>query len=170
MLLEELFDYKNQLMKELCSSEPIVRLLTNDPAAPVPCPALAYAQVFPYERVPETADEAKTFICFDVDVVDVENRSFLTTALFLWVFAHKSAMRLPGGGVRTDAIVTETAKLLNGSRHYTMGALELYRVHRFVPVSGGEYQGREIIYRGFDSNRPGTTTANRPTPANRRRP
>lgn len=49
MDLEEFFDYKNKLMKDLCSNANIVKMVTENPEAKVPNHQLAYTQLFPYE-------------------------------------------------------------------------------------------------------------------------
>ena len=49
MDLREFFDYKNLLMKDLCSNEAIVKLVTGNPEAAVPNHGIAYTQLFPFE-------------------------------------------------------------------------------------------------------------------------
>ena len=103
MQLAEFFDYKNQLMEDLLTNEKIVKLLDDE--LPIEDAAhLAYTQVFPCEYVPETVQEGKTFICFDVDVQRVANKTFLSPTLYIWVFTHRSKLRLPEGGVLQSAL------------------------------------------------------------------
>lgn len=151
MQLDELFNYKNQLMKTLCSNAKIVKLVTDDSDAPVPNYNLAYSQIFPYEHLPNTVDNATTFICFDVDVLKVVNKTFYRPAIYVWTFAHKSKMRLDEGGIRIDQLAVEINKELNGSRYFGLGELDLYSVGRFVPIA--DYQGRELTYTADDFNR-----------------
>ena len=74
MQLEEFFDYKNQLMKDLLTSEEVVKLVSG--LIPVSDPfTLAYSQIFPFEYVPETVEDARTFICFDVDILEYLSKS-----------------------------------------------------------------------------------------------
>lgn len=49
MDLEEFFDYKNLLMKDLCSNDKIVKMVTGNEQSAVPNHQLAYTQLFPYE-------------------------------------------------------------------------------------------------------------------------
>ena len=93
MQLRDFYDYKNRLMEDLLTSESIVSLIhpngkVEDPAS------LAYTQVFPCEYIPETVQGGQTFICFDVDVQGVSNKTFLTPVLYIWVFTHRSNLRL----------------------------------------------------------------------------
>ena len=162
MNLEEFFDYKNFLMKELCTNEAIVKLVADKPDCKVPNHTLPYTQIFPYEYVPETVDNGVTFICFDVDITQVPNKTYYIPVIYIWVFTHKSKMKLPEGGIRTDKICTEIDKMLNGSRFYGLGDLDLAHVERFAPIT--DYQGRVLTYFTRDFNRRGERT----TPANRK--
>lgn len=163
MYLDEFFDYKNELMKTLCKNEGVVRLITDSEDAPVPDYDLPYNQIFPFEFVPETTSSATTYICFDVDIVDVYSKTFYQPVLYLWIFTHKSKLRLKQGGVRTDQLCVEINKELNGSRYFGLGELELKRVDRFVPIL--DYRGRILTYTARDFNR---TAPSKKPPANRK--
>lgn len=150
MELNEFFDYKNKLMEDICSNAEIVKLITDNNDSPVPNKNLPYSRVFPYEFVPETVDDGQTFICFDVDIADVINKTFYIPVVYIWVFTHKSKMRLKEGGVRIDKITSELSKILNGSRYYGLGELNLKSVSRFSPIT--DYQGRTSVYYAKDFN------------------
>ncbi len=152
MELCEFFDYKNQLMKDICCNERIVNLVTDKPDSRVPNHTLAYSQIFPYEYIPETVDNGQTFICFDVDILDVESKTFYVPVLYVWIFSHKSKMRLSEGGIRVDRIASELDKVLNGNRDYGLGKLNLQSVTRFSPIV--DYQGRVLTYIAKDFNMP----------------
>jgi len=154
MELEEFFDYKNRLMKELCCNKEIVTLITDKENSKVPNHTLAYSQVYPYEFVPETVDNGQTFVCFDVDIAEVVNKTFYVPVLYVWVFTHKSKMRLSTGGVRTDILASKINAMLNGSRFYGLGELDLRQVGRFSPIT--DYQGRVLTYYAKDFNRSGS--------------
>ena len=151
MELNEFFDYKNLLMKELCSSANIVSLITDRDNPDIPNRSLAYSQIYPYEFIPETIDDAQTFICFDVDVAEVINKTFYSPVLYVWVFTHKGKMHLSSGGIRIDKLASELDKILNGSRYYGLGELDLRSVGRFSPIT--DYQGRVLTYYTRDFNR-----------------
>lgn len=164
MYLDELFDYKNQLMSDLLTNERIVHLLDADLSI-TDAESLMYSQVFPYEYVPETIEHGTTFICSDVDVQQVQNKTFLSPTLYVWVFTHKSLLRLPEGGVRTDKLAHEIAKAINGSHMYGLGELELYAVKRFAPLT--DYQGKVMIFHAKDFNM--TAPTGKQIPSNRKR-
>ena len=165
MLLNEFFDYKNKLMETLCRNENIVRLVTDSKDAPVPNYTLAYNRIFPFEFVPDTVDDGDTFICFDVDIARVSDKVYYKAELYVWVFTHKSKIRLEEGGIRTDQLAVEINKELSGSRYFGLGELELYSVGRFAPIT--DFQGRVMAYAATDFNRPGIS---KKPPANRKHP
>ena len=164
MQLSEFFDYKNKLMEDLLTNKDIVKLLDSNVELSS-AHKLAYSHVFPYEYIPDTVEEAKTFICFDVDVQESINKTFLLPTLYIWVFSHKSKLRLHEGGVQTDKLVSEIAKAINGSRFYGLGELNLYSVKRFAPVT--DYQGKVMTFHAKEFNR--LAPNSKPVPSNRKR-
>ena len=68
MLLDEFYDYKNQLMEDILTNQTVVDLLGSDTKHAVPAYELAYTQVFPFEYIPETVEHSRTYICFDIDI------------------------------------------------------------------------------------------------------
>ncbi len=164
MQLDEFFNYKNQLMNDLLTNERIVRLLADDCEMIDDARQLMYSQVFPYEYVPGTIVHGQTFICCDVDIRRVASKTFLTPTMYIWVFTHKSKMRLPEGGVRVDKLCSEIAKAINGSRYYGLGELGLYSTSRFAPIT--DYQGKVLTFQAADFNR--VSPGGRSAPSNRR--
>lgn len=163
MQLNEFFDYKNQLMNDLLTNEEIVRLLTDDYLKIEP-ESLVYTQVFPFEYIPDTVEHGQTFICCDVDIQRSVNKTFLLPVLYIWVFTHKSKLRLPEGGVRTDKLSSEIARTINGSRYYGLGELDLYSAKRFAPIT--DYQGKVLTFQATEFNRLSPT--GKPVPSNRK--
>lgn len=149
--LDELFDYKNQLMDDLLTEKEIVRLLSDDCATCVAPEDLMYTQVFPCEYVPEVTEHGQTFICCEVDIKEVSSKLILNPVIYVWVFTHSSKVRMPEGGLRIDRITSEIVKKINGSRMYGLGELELYSVKRFSPIAN--YQGRVLQFHAKDFNR-----------------
>ena len=164
MQLSEFFDYKNKLMEDLLTNEEIVNLV-DETVGLDGAKLLAYTSVFPYEYIPDTVEEAKTFICFDVDVQESMNKTFLRPTLYIWVFSHKSKLRLLEGGVQTDKLVSKIAEAINGSHDYGLGELELYSVKRFAPVT--DYQGKVMTFHAKEFNRPSPNI--KPIPSNRKK-
>lgn len=163
MQLQDFFDYKNRLMEDILTTEDIVRLL--DENVPMEhADSLAYRLVYPYEYVPETVEDGDTIICFDVDIQSVAGKTFLTPVIYIWILVHKSKLRLPEGGVRTDKICSEIAKKINGSRFYGLGELQLGSTKRFVPMT--DYQGKAMTFYAREFNR--VYNPKQPVPSNRK--
>lgn len=164
MHLEEFFNYKNQLVGDLISNETIVKLV-NESADLENATDLVYRQIFPCEYVPDTAEKGYTYICIDVDIQRSISKTYLLPTLYVWVFAHRSRLRLPEGGVRTDKLCNEICKTINGSLNYGLGRLTLSAVKRFAPVT--DYQGKCMVFSATDFNRPYDPM--RPIPSNRKK-
>lgn len=164
MNLRDFYDYKNQLMGDLLSNEKIVQLI-NSNITMEDAASLAYTQVFPFEFVPETVQEGKTYICFDVDVQSSESKTFLIPYLYVWEFTHKSLLRLPNGrGVLTDALAAEICEQINGSMNYGLGELNFYSARRFAPMT--DYQGKVLTFHLKEFNR--VYDPNKTIPSNRK--
>lgn len=161
MYLNEFFEYKNRLAGQLINNPDIVSMMTDDLRIAKNPEDLMYTQIFPLEYVPETAEEGKTYICFDVDIHGVSNKTFLTPVLYIWVFTHRSLLRMKGGGILIDELVSEIDKMINGSRFYGLGELNLYSCKRFAPIT--DYQGKVLTYETKDFNRSAPTGQPRPT-------
>lgn len=164
MYLDEFFNYKNQLMEDLLTEPNIVKLI-NENVSMEDAASLVYTQVFPYEYVPDTVEHGLTFVCSDVDIVASPTKTYYNPTLYVWIFTHKSLLRLPEGGVRTDKLAHEIAKKLNGSRFYGLGELDLRSVKRFAPMM--DYQGKVLIFDATDFNRLSPT--GKPIPGNRKK-
>lgn len=163
MQLDEFYNYKNQLMGDLLTNEKIVHLL-NDKIEMKDARELAYTQVFPYEYMPDTVEHGKSFICFDVDIQRSMNKTFYMPTLYVWVFSHSSILR-NDEGILPDMISAEIANILNGSRDYGLGELDLYSVKRFAPMT--DYQGKVLTFYAEDFNR--TYPTGKPIPSNRKK-
>ena len=161
--LEELYDYKYRLMEDLMTNETIVKLVDENVDVE-DGGSLIYKQVFPFEYIPDTVEEGHTFICVDVDLLNMDSRTFYDPVLYIWEFTHKSKLRLPEGGVRTDKLASEIARAINGSRYYGLGELNLITVKRFAPIV--DFNGKVMTFHAKDYNRP--YDGKRPTPANRK--
>ncbi len=165
MQLQEFYDYKNQLMEDLLTNKNILRLLSDDCSICSSPESLVYTQVFPYEYIPDTIEHGQTFICCDVDIQRSMNKTYLLPVLYVWAFTHKSKLKLPEGGVRTDKLCAEIAATINGSRRYGLGELDLYSAKRFAPII--DYNGKVLMFQAKDFNRPSPTGMS--VPSNRKR-
>lgn len=162
MQLREFYDYKEQFMQDILTDEEIVHIL-NPSIALNDAKSLMYTQVFPYEHLPSTVEEAKTFICCDVDIQKDFNKTFYSPSMFVWVFTHSSKMRLPTGRVTIDELCSLICDHVNGSRFYGLGETGVEYVKRFAPLE--DYQGKVMMFSATDFNR--VYSPNKPVPARR---
>lgn len=166
MQLQDFFDYKNRLMEDILTDETIVKLIQQDTDVEH-AGSLMYTQVFPFEYIPETIDGGETYICVDVDLQGSSGaKLYYYPLVYIWVFCHRSNLRLPEGGVRTDKICSEICKKINGSKYYGLGELNLYSVKRFSPQS--DYNGKLMTFHATEFGR--FFDGTKPIPANRKNP
>ncbi|MCD8206984.1 MAG: hypothetical protein LUD72_03505 [Bacteroidales bacterium] len=138
------------MIEDLVTHEDIVHLIDED-INQEDAASLIYTQIFPYEYLPEVTETAKTFVCCEVDIQRVMNKTFLIPTLYIWVFTHESKLRLSEGGVRTDKLCSEICSVIDGSRHYGLGELNLYSVKRFAPMSN--FNGKLMTFQATEFNR-----------------
>lgn len=149
--LEEFTEYKQTLMKAICTSDSIVELLKleTDPVE-ITGRDMRYKRIFPYNYVPYTIEHAQTFICFTVTAPNVRDNLIAELRLTVYVFTHQDIMRTDKG-VRTDLLVSEIDKLLNGSTKYGLGKVSLKACDVMqVPAQG--YSGLYSVYSVKDFN------------------
>ena len=159
MHLAELFDYKNRLIKDMLTNDEIVDLI--DPNHTVDTPKdMVYDNVNPYEFYPEVIEQGRVYVCCDVDVIETSDKPIYDLALYVWVFAHKSILQLPEGGVRTDALCAKIDENINGSWFYGLGKLNLEYVKRFAPMA--DYTGKVMRYFAKDFNKVYNPKAEKP--------
>lgn len=164
MQLQDFFDYKNRFMEDILTNETIVSLLSDDEIPMEEAGKLVYEQVFPFEYIPETIHDGRTFICCDVDIDKSLTKPFYMPTLYVWVFSHRSRLRLPGGGVRTDKLCSEICKTINGSKMYGLGELDLYSAKRFAPVT--DYNGKVLVFHSREFSK--TFDGTKKVPSNRK--
>lgn len=149
--LEELTTYKQILMKAICTSDSIVNLLKQPTDNEnIAGRDLRYVRIFPYNYVPLVTEQATTFVCFTVTAPNVRNDMITQLVLTVYVFTHQDIMRTENG-MRTDLLISEIDKLLNGSTKYGLGKVSLRGCDVLqVPVRG--YTGLYSTYVVKDFN------------------
>lgn len=149
--LEEFTSYKQTLMEAICTSDKITELMkldTDDPS--ITGRDMRYSRIYPYNYVPLTIEIAQTFICFTVTAPNVRDDIISELRLTVYVFCHQDLMRT-SKGMRTDLLVSEIDKLLNGSTKYGLGKVSLKMCDVMqVPCKG--YSGLFSVYSVKDFN------------------
>lgn len=148
----EITSYKEKMAQKFCTSDGLSALLKMVGEESMSASDLMYNRVFPYEYVPDVTEVNRAFVCFDIDVVDVESDIIKIVDINVYVFCGKEIIRLPDSkGIRTDVMASEVDKIMNGNRTIGLGAISLLTCKTFVPMSG--YYGRQIRYRVKDFNK-----------------
>ena len=143
--LEEFTEYKQTIMKAICTSPKIVELLKLDSDKDeITGKDMRYKRIFPYNYVPLTIENAQTFICFTVTAPNVRDNLIAELRLTVYVFTHQDLMRTDEG-MRTDLLVSEIDKLLNGSTKYGLGKVTL-KACDVMQVPSRGYSGLYSVY------------------------
>lgn len=150
MYFEEIPNYRDTIMEHICKCEAITDLLRSEEQSDLKASDMPYKYIFPYGHLIDKTTDVGTYICFDVIAPRVVNRTFTDFRIEFWIISHERRMRTPKGLV-TDLITTELDKLINGSRCFGLGKVELMTWDRFTPAE--DFHGRSLVYRTVDFNR-----------------
>lgn len=150
MYLEEVPKYRDTIVEQLIKSDTIVSLLGSDEDTDVKPSDLVYKYIFPFDHIIEKTTTAGNYICFDIVAPRVINRSFVDLNIYIWIISHDRWMKTPKG-LSTDLLSIEVENIMNGSRGFGLGTVELVDWNRFIPAEG--FHGRLLVYRTVDFNR-----------------
>lgn len=144
----EVGDCKLTMIRKLITDEDVVKLI-DAPADEVEYPDdLIYNRIFPYNRVPDTEQEVKTYITLMVNVTSVPVRNDMTrnVSIIARIYSHKDLMRVPGqNSDRIDLLAANVEKLLNGSYDFGIGYVKLGSNTEHVLDSTHFF--RELVFR-----------------------
>ena len=141
--LEEVMTVKNDIINKLINSKPIVDTINN---ASVDSPSDLIGQnIFRDLYIPDTASEAKTYICLGVFVTKITNQLIKYLDLHFWIFTHQSIMDTGLEYSRVDKLQSEIDKLMNGSYQFGIDKAELKGSYQFRPNIN--FGGVELIYK-----------------------
>lgn len=146
----ELIRYKQQLMSMFINNELLVELIDNTDIETAE--DLINNNIFNYVRVPQTPEEAKTFICMKIDVPEVYSRNFLFKKLTItiYVITHEDLMHTKYGATRIDLMGAEVDKLLNG--YSGIGKAELELISNVENTVGTKHRCRILTFKASDIN------------------
>lgn len=128
----EIIDYKNRIIKDILhnqdetlSTEIVAAIDENFLGAE---DELIYENIFPYLRIPDTQDEAKSYITMSVDMpkVSTKNYFFKDMLITINVLVHEEKMKMPAiySATRADYIASLINKMFNGNKNYGNVPLE----------------------------------------------
>lgn len=120
----EIGEFKLTLIRKLIEDENIVKLI-DAPADEVEYPDdLIYSHIFPYNRVPDTEQEVKTYITVMVNATSLPKRNDITRnlSIIVRIYSHKDLMKVAGSNSdRIDLLSAYIDKILNESNEFGIG-------------------------------------------------
>lgn len=150
-LLQELTEYREKIMRLLCSDQEIVDLILDQKGSTVPNRSLMYSHIFPYAYTPDATKETNTYVCFRIYVPEVMNKTFKKMGICFYVFAHQDNIRTDDG-LRPDLIAGRIENLLNGSMELGVGRISLEGMDDISPSEN--FHGVALEYSVSEFNRP----------------
>ena len=150
MYLSDIPKYRDTIMEQICKCDTIINLIRPEDRPNMKTSELAYQYIFPYGRIIDKTADVGTYLCFDIVAPRVVNRAFTDFRINFWLIAHDRRMQTPKGLV-TDLLSIEVEKIMNGSKAFGLGSVELMTWDRFTPAES--FNGRSLMYRTVDFNR-----------------
>lgn len=142
--LEEIPEYKTDLLQEFLNNEKIVTYIGNNDKEIQDPVDLIGVNVFPFPYVPDTQTEVKAYICMDIYVPRVKDKIFKDVRIVINVFSHKE-MCTYNGKSRVDLINIEVDKILNGNNNFGIDEVQLVSVSPYFDA-GNKFSGKQMIY------------------------
>ena len=150
MYLQDVKLYRDTIVEQLLSNEAIVELIRPEDAPFTKPRDLLYKHIYPYDHIIEKTTEAETFLCFDIEAPRIIGRAFTEFRIYFWIMTHDRRIVTPKG-LRGDLLSSEIEKVMNGSKDFGIGRVELKSWGRFAPAE--KFHGRSLIYETVDFNR-----------------
>lgn len=157
--LDQLVEYPAKIIKKISEDRYCVGLLVNkkmDELTEDDYDKALESNIFDYQYVDETTQEAAAYVWVDAEVERVENMRIKDMRIYVTVACHKAFMKLDGNkfkgmtGNRKDNIVRFLDRLLNNNSQFGIGTLKLESVKAVSPIN--EFTIREITYKVSDFN------------------
>lgn len=141
--LEEIPEYKSDLLHALVDNENIVTYIGNKSEDIYDSADLVGINIFPYPYIPDTQTEVLTYITLDIYVPRVRDKLIKDIQIVINIFSHKDMSRHKGKS-RVDLLCIEVDKILNGSKNFGIDSVDLVSVLPYLP--NNKYAGKQMIY------------------------
>ena len=143
---------KDKLMQKILLSEQVVKLIDDKQYNTVPAIGLKYKKVFPYAYIPQTVDDAGSFICFQANISQVKTDTVCDIQLSVYVLCQCSVIETPQG-CRHDLLADAVDDLINHSREFGIGKVTpYYRDPVTTTIPNYDYVCRKLMYTITDFN------------------
>ncbi|MCQ2543391.1 MAG: hypothetical protein MJ126_04445 [Lachnospiraceae bacterium] len=145
-------EYRQKIMETLLSSEILPELCKNRPVDEEEVPELIWKNYLPKLFVDGTITDKEAYILFDFDIYSNRVNTYDNVTFYIQIFCSKDIVRLDNGmAVRTDAIVAELNRLLDGKNVLGIGYNN--RVYeKIIESPNNQYIATQLCYKVVDFN------------------
>lgn len=144
--LDDDLSYKKRIIGQMLYEDPdIIEIIDNKDLDPT-CPdEYLYESIWPFIRVPDTQDKAKTYITFKVDDIDrgVRNDAMKRQHVQFVIFVHKDKVKTKWGIPRHDLLGTLIKDIFNLSNKL---GLQMEQVNNTEGVTDTDYVTRTLHF------------------------
>ena len=143
----EITEYKRKIMKAMIDNERIVKLVDYANEAE-DAADLLYKSIFPYNRIPDTEQEERVYICVMVDVPTAYTKNDIArnVTIRFRAYAHERLMKVSGeSGDRIDLLAAAIDEQFNEKIDFGFGPLAISSCTEHVYDSRHFY--REIVFK-----------------------
>lgn len=157
MNLKQFRDYRSLIMKKICENRKIVDLLTNESNSSATPDELIKTHVYPFEFIPGTTEEGKSYISMLFSVPEVDNGMTSLTCYFkIYIVTYVELAWAKDednvSALRYDLIAEEIDKTLNGLIDTGFKVSLLARKDGYQPMH--HWHGTVLTYEVQAWNRP----------------
>lgn len=126
--------YKTEVIRQICASQPIIGLLGNDPDIDLGSEEASFLMdttIYDFNYISKTVERADAFIMVDSDMISPTSGTMNAWELYVQIVCHKEYVSLDPSifkrvvGNRLDNLTCEVDQVLNGTRLFGIGQLEL---------------------------------------------
>lgn len=148
-------EYKDNFIKAIKNNNDILESMLGTGYTEDDVNGITYSQLFPYLYVDETQQDAKSYICIEIDPAG-KTRTMQQPTIYIWVYCHKSIMKYYKDGyrgTRVDILVDMVDRTIRNlmetnPRSLGIGELSFEKAPYFFPATN--YYGRQLIYTTSD--------------------
>lgn len=154
--VDQLVDYNQLIVNRILSSQPVMALISNNPALNLDSDSAAEWEehVIDHAWIDDTVQEAGAFVTVDVDIPSVSNGTIKEMRVYVEVLVSKTYMNLSPSvfkgykGNRRDNIVRQVDLLINGSYDFGIGRLDLKSIR--TVTTANKFSGKLLTYEVSD--------------------
>lgn len=149
----ELKEYRQKIMSAIINDKDICELVLNRTISEIDSDIqdeLTDKYIFKYAFVPNTPDEQKTYITFELEGIATGAEStYKNMSLSIYMFSHYGIIKHSSGYLRTDLIGERVQYLFNNNTDFGIGKLICVSDS---PLVSNNYYGRNQRFRVKDIN------------------